>query len=546
MTGAQFIHLATKKLMGVTSFKEYFFDYIRTAFTDMVAAVFNKDGTFGDLALEISESGSLLSIDDGTGTDGAGHFMEITATEKDVPWPRDGEYSVGLKYAERPVGIQINPRTGRPEYQNWQEAIGERGEPDEVVDMSGTHLRITVDSLGESAVTMAGRTALVWLATPAPGATTEGIAIEECIVVFDAGTNYIDTVGLLGNTTADIDTLHYQVLILGPTIRSDDLEAVAGYWFIGWVDYSGSFVFDGGDQRLIVKSLSDLVDHLVYSNVRNTFTETQTIDMTDAVTLDEALVIDGGPSASTALHINAGTGATTAGAINAFASGADAIAIAGHGGNTGIKGEGTGHGGDFAGGGAGVIAYGNAEGGDGGHFHGSDDGTDPADGLEATGGNAGPGLKATGGYDGGDGIIAKGGATVGGCGGIFEARAGNTNGLETTGYGSGNGLNATAGASGNGVRATGPTGVLGVGTGTGARGGSFSGNGTFEALSVQQNGTGPAVKLTNSGAQGDLELHYRSAHPGSAANAQIWWHDTDGLCFMVGGVAYKITGVTAI
>jgi hypothetical protein len=604
-TGDQFVHLVNKKLLGVSSFADFFLNYVRSTFTSFVAAVYNKDGTYGETRLAITGTGSALSIADGTGTDGSGHLLVVGSGEKDLPWPDDGDtYQVALHYDERPVGVQVNPRTGFPEYQNWQEVVGIRGVPDTVTVVSG-HLRVDVSSLLQSKVSFAGRTCLLWLTTPNGGALTEEIAIEERTIQWDSGslTNFIDTVGLLGSVLGETNEALYQALILGPTFRSDnDLESADGYWFIGEVYGTSSLTADVSGQRLITKSLSDLLEYLVYSNVVNTFTTTQRFEPLSVVPGVRAQGLAIGSSASYAIEAYGAsiTDAVAEAAIYALGGGAGSevapgvVAIGGAGatGAPGIRatgGNGTssygGSGGEFQGTGVmalGIKATGGAE-GRGGEFYG--------------GSGAAAGVHGEGGLNGGAGVEGYGGTNYG-PGGIFTARASNSQGVQGYGYGSGQGL---AGIGGNnlsgkgaagvyGVGGTGSTdggaGVEGLGTGTG-EGGAFHGGVTagtgvkatsgangYGVDAVASGATGVALRgrnvdgvavygygligvsavghaagiglMVEGGADAPaIQIVPISSTPSSAINGSLWFDSTNGLCLRVGGANYRVN-ITAL
>ena len=293
-TGDKFVNIVQKRLMGYQSWKNYHLDYLKDKlFIPLFARVYTKDGTFGTNDLEIeagtvddsikfstSPSGSI------SGTDGSGHLLNVVG--EGVPDylfenATGNDYDVGNHYAERPSGVQTNVRTARPEYQRWQEEIGVADDPVSVTDQGGGVIRLRLPtSMCPADRTCAGRKCLVWMKVPADAALTEAIAIEELTVAFSTY-NYIDTTsGSLGQTTIDTDETKYTVLLLGPTIARIgdlDIEAAANYWYIGEVTGNGPAatptVFDMTDQRLITKSLSDLLENLVYDNVTNTFTRKQ-------------------------------------------------------------------------------------------------------------------------------------------------------------------------------------------------------------------------------------------------------------------------------
>jgi hypothetical protein len=298
MTGDEYVNLVLKRLLGVTSFKQRLLEYLQGGIVDFTAKVYTLNGTFGStkVGFDISSAGefSLDTPVDAEGTDGEGHLLQIGGTyEQSVKFANESgiDYSVGLKYAERPADVQINPRTGYPEYTAWQEVIGERGEPDSVSDEGG-YLRFTINTIaGGVNEWVTGRKALVWKKSPAVGASSAAIAIQLCdcadIGGVPTGAAICDSADYMGQTTPSTTASDYEVILLGPRVsRYTDLSATAGYWFVGEVTGGGSgnppSASDNSGQRAITKSLSDLLDYLVYSNVANTFTRKQTFAPTVA------------------------------------------------------------------------------------------------------------------------------------------------------------------------------------------------------------------------------------------------------------------------
>jgi hypothetical protein len=286
-TGDKFVNLCEKRLLGLTSLKDYFLDFMRLQFQELVSKTWDLDGTLGASKVAISGSGNdEFNLDTGkTGTDGVGHFLVTAAAyETNVQFQNANaiDYDVALHYAERPMGININPRTAQPEYDSWEEAIGVRADPNSVTEVSGT-VRAVVDSVFEASVSNAGRKCLIFMKVPAEGATTEVIGVEECTVQWDSSNNYIVTSGALGQSTISTTASDYSVIALGPAVRRNtDLEAASGYWYIGEVTGAGAgnppTVFDITDQRLIEKSLSTLLENLVYADADNVFTGENTFE----------------------------------------------------------------------------------------------------------------------------------------------------------------------------------------------------------------------------------------------------------------------------
>ena len=297
MTGSEYVNLVQKRLLGLASFREQFLEYLQGKIVDLLARVYDLDGTFGSTAVAITADGNdkFQLAADHIGTDGSGHLLTTDRTAPVYDAYCAGvqfenasaiDYDVALHYVERPSGVQINPRTGYPEYDNWQEVVGERADPDSVAESSGA-VQAVINSVAETGVSNAGRKCLVWKVSPEKTATSEGVAIEECTVQWgDLGSgnvNYIETTtAALGQSTISTTASDYQVLLLGPTVRRNtDLEAAADYWFVGQVTGAGAgnppSSFDMSDQRLIDKSLSEGFEDAAFVNVVNSFTRRQEI-----------------------------------------------------------------------------------------------------------------------------------------------------------------------------------------------------------------------------------------------------------------------------
>jgi hypothetical protein len=263
-TGASFVNFTIKKITGFTDFKTRLLDYLKELNRESVQARFDVDGVFGTLH---GLSGGVDTVNvTGTSrsTDGQGHTMRVSqalgGTSALFENTNAIVYSVGLRYAEIPTTVSVNPRTGLPEYASFQEEIGEPGIPNAVVN-NGSNITFTVDNVCESGVSNAGRTVRVYKLVPAADATADAVAIEDCVVAFTAGANKITTTGLLGQSVVSTTAADYVVVLLGITVkRNTDLEASSNHCFIGTVTGVGAggtpVTFDTTDQRLL-KTFTD-------------------------------------------------------------------------------------------------------------------------------------------------------------------------------------------------------------------------------------------------------------------------------------------------
>lgn len=245
-TGNKHWIINSTRLAASSDLKDRFQTSLRADIEAGLEKVYPDDGAFGalfTLGLAIIDN---IQVGGGpTGTDGKGHILDTSlATEDGASIPFENElgvdYHVALKSEERPFGIQINPRTGDPEYTETREDIGDKADPDLVVD-NGSNITFRVNSVLEPGVDHSGREVAVYRKIPADGATTEAIAIEVATVAYAAPNNSITTTDLLGQSTVSTSPADYEVYLLGPTVRRNtDLSTVDGILYIGTVTGGGA------------------------------------------------------------------------------------------------------------------------------------------------------------------------------------------------------------------------------------------------------------------------------------------------------------------
>jgi hypothetical protein len=266
-TGAEFVNLNTKRILGRADFADRFLEYLREDHKNFSRTVYRKDGTF-DAVLGLSADGSDKFKVDGTEEtiDGDGHVLGVDASgyASAIQFENTNAvvYDVALHYAEMPSGIQINPRTGYPEFEKMIETVGDRADPD-LVAVAGGGLNLRVNSVTEAGVSNAGRSCAVWKKSPGQGATVEATAIEIVTVQYSGGNNYVLTTGQFGQGTPSTDPAEYFVLLLGPTVRRNvSLDGATGYSFLGTVTGTGAgnppVTFDTSGQREITATLTSL------------------------------------------------------------------------------------------------------------------------------------------------------------------------------------------------------------------------------------------------------------------------------------------------
>jgi hypothetical protein len=266
-TGTSFVDIHRKRLLGTTDFSTRLLDHLR----DLVQESYERSyrtGVIYDSALTLAGAAADAIAIGGTSlaTDGLGHLLDIASFgyQSSVKFENalGTDYQVGLAYTEVPDGVQINTGTGLPEYIATKEAIGESADPDAVTDNTGT-ITFQIDSVCETGVSHAGRTARVYLKTPAKNAITAALAIEELTVAYTAGQNRITTAGTLGQDTVSTDPADYTVVLLGPSVKKNTtIKATDGFAYIGTVAGAGAgstpSSFDITEQEVMAGSLSQL------------------------------------------------------------------------------------------------------------------------------------------------------------------------------------------------------------------------------------------------------------------------------------------------
>jgi hypothetical protein len=249
VTGSQYVDIKSQKVLGLTDLQTLLFQYLKDLAMESAKYSFQYGNRFlTPDGITIAADGNdkikiTKDVSDVVGVDGEGNLLDIDQTTRTgIQFENTNTtvYDVAIKHCSHPVGIQVNPRTGAPQYEKFEEQIGEAAAPDAVVD-NGTNITFTVNSVTEDNVDNTGRVVLVWLVTPANGATTEAIAIESATVAYVSTDNKITTTGLLGQTTVSTTPADYMCACLGPTVKKNtDLKVATGYAFIGTVTGVGA------------------------------------------------------------------------------------------------------------------------------------------------------------------------------------------------------------------------------------------------------------------------------------------------------------------
>ncbi len=280
-TGDKRINLYLKKFLPQQQFQENFQFYLQDRVEDFISTMYPESGLFTDIT-NVIDSTAIDTIDVKTpilGTDALGNLVSLDPTlALNVPFENATgvDYFVGLRFnfldAANTNSAEINVRTGKLEFTFDQEAVGEVGDPDLVVD-NGTTLTLRVNTVTEPSVSNAGRTVRIFLKPRQDGGSlgplSEAIPFEDVTVVFTGGNNEITTTSLLGQTAGLVstDTSDYRAYLLGPTIKKNtDLSLDPNVIYLGKVTGVGAgssptaFDLTGVNQLFTVGNLDDLLD----------------------------------------------------------------------------------------------------------------------------------------------------------------------------------------------------------------------------------------------------------------------------------------------
>jgi hypothetical protein len=293
-TGAEFAYVVNKRLMGFEDFGPRLVDYLRELNRVTVDTLFDQ-GSFNEKIPLVAGGANQVRINlkptelDGLVHDGYGHVLDL---EQIMSGGFRNElfentaavlYDVGATFCAAPSGIQINPRTGKPEFIKLIESIGDEKQPDLVTDNGGVNITFRVNSLvnslgGES---FAGRQVRVFKKIPGAGATTESVAIETLTVVFSGGNNTVTTVGKFGQDTISTLVSDYTVQLVGLSIRRQSgpqpITGTGKHFYIGTVTGNGGtpVTLTNATQKLISTSILSLTGASQIGTDTSQFTTSQ-------------------------------------------------------------------------------------------------------------------------------------------------------------------------------------------------------------------------------------------------------------------------------
>lgn len=210
-TGNKKVNIYLKKFLTQQHMTENFLDYLHNLIIENHMKLVPAAGLYSYPVTMRSDTVDKISfltpgeatVGDGNGPslegdDGHGRIILLDNTEReDVPVPNTlgTKYYCGIRFNYYPYGTEINVRTGVIKWSLFEEAVGERAEPNHASYYNGL-LQFQIDSIS-SGVLQSGRTARVWLKTPvseATGDVYEDAAVTEQVITLehDGGNAFLD------------------------------------------------------------------------------------------------------------------------------------------------------------------------------------------------------------------------------------------------------------------------------------------------------------------------------------------------------------------
>jgi hypothetical protein len=272
------IRMYPKKLLSLTGISDNFLDFLTDEINEVAAAIFQgASGVLDSDQIELvagatNDKFSLGLTNASKVVVGGGQIIDLSqitgaGITTDIPFEDDGSslYYVGIKFAEVEDGIEINPRTGDPEYPSLKQSYGEVGTPDLVEDNT-TYIRVRINSITEGGVDHTGRTVKAWMVDPVSG--VESIAFFSGTSAYSTPNNYVDipysgSDGPLGQDTSSnppsTTPADYRVFIEGASWKLvTDLRLDNDYAFIGTITSTGGVpTFSVADQQSIFVNTLD-------------------------------------------------------------------------------------------------------------------------------------------------------------------------------------------------------------------------------------------------------------------------------------------------
>ena len=234
------IQIFLKKFLTQQQITTNFMDYLLSQTRQTLERLYPQQGIFSGGLLSGSTSDEFSISTPCVATDGSGRILSLDPVDAAVKFENTlgANYYVGLRYAEIFQETEINVRTGKIEYTFFEEAIGEKGEPDLVTD-NGSTITFVVDGVAEVGVKNAGRRCMVWMKR----AVGQADAFYTGVVAWQGGKNVITTAHLLGQSAGGVSSnpADYQVFLIGPTVRRNtDLRLDPNVVYLGRATGAGA------------------------------------------------------------------------------------------------------------------------------------------------------------------------------------------------------------------------------------------------------------------------------------------------------------------
>ena len=232
---------------------------------DLYLRIFPESGVFrgGVISSSAVDTIDISAPLEGSNSEGKDVVFDPSLGSQ-VPFENENAipYYVGLRHVVIPADVEINVRTGKYKYVFKEEAIGERADPDLVVDDGDGTMTIRVNSVTEINVDHSGRTVRVFMKATedggAIGPQTLVTPFEDLVVQYDGVNNFVETTTGIGQVATSISTTvnDYECVLIGPSIkRNVDLRLIDEVIFLGIVTGTGTgtspTVFDQADRRVL-------------------------------------------------------------------------------------------------------------------------------------------------------------------------------------------------------------------------------------------------------------------------------------------------------
>ncbi len=265
-TGDRLVSIYLKKFLPQQQMEENFQLLLRKFTEDLYSRIFPESGVFrgGVLSSSAPDTFDVSTPLEGSNSTGVDVVFDPSLGNQ-VPFENTIaiEYFVGLQQTTVPADVEINVRTGKIKYVFVEEAIGERADPDLVVDDGDGTMTVRVNSVTEINADNTGRTVKVFLKATEDGGgvgpQTLITPFEDLVVQYDGVNNFVETVTGLGQSATSISTSanDYEVVLIGPSVKKNtDIRLIDEVIFLGIITGTGAgnspVVFDQTDRRVLV------------------------------------------------------------------------------------------------------------------------------------------------------------------------------------------------------------------------------------------------------------------------------------------------------